>query len=1258
MRGGSRVMLCPSCSAENKEGRKFCKQCGAPLPAACPHCGYTGNEPGDKFCGNCGKSLEAVAVEVPPPPPRVEAPLLPRVAPPRPVAEPAYLERLRSERMAGLKQTLSNAQVERLVQGAAQHIGERRNVTVMMADISGFTATSEVMDAEEITGIVNDCFDLLVPVIYRYEGHIDKFMGDAIMALFGAPIAREDAPERAVRAALEMLEKFEIVNRKHAASLPVPLQMHIGINSGPVVWGGVGAQDLAMQYTVMGDTVNLASRLESHAEPGEVLVSRETFLRTQGSFDYEELPPIRVKGKREPVPVYRALALKRRASRLELARQRGVAEMVGREVELAQLEEIAARASKGQLEVVGVTGEAGVGKSRLVYEVVTHMQAEGALLVEGRCVSFGAGISYLPVADLIRNYFRLEEGESEAVLRPRLARRVRELDPDLAESLPYFGYVLGFPLDIVALSSRSAAERRQGIFEAVAALLRVLARQQPVIVVLDDLHWMDESSLALFANLMEELAEERILVVHMFRPGFSPPWANRSYYTELSLKRLDEAHSKHLTDGLLAVYHLPPAAEKIVLAKAEGNPLCMEEIVRALSESVAAHPEEKAELSLEQVPNTLQDIIMARIDRLEPEAKTLLRVASVVGRSFSAGLVSRVLENPQAQIEAVLDKLSGLQLVNRSAVGESSYEFEHSLTQEVTYQSLLHRDKRDYHLSVARNLEDMLGDRAEAECRVLAYHYYLGKGGERAAKYLVLAAQHENEQAAHRSSLTFCDQGLEVVEETPEYPGGGQDRMRLLVLRGTDLSIMGRAPEGMATFAQLFSLARKADDWNHLAAAAYGVARTLMQEMADWERAKQYFRVCLFHLEGHELTTRKQKERRVNAMIGTGTSSFLLGDLSEAKIWWERAREADEALGESTPARMALYNNLAELYKQQGQYKVAMDYYERCLSMYQEGRRDPRGHAYVLTGIAMLQKAIGDFRQAAERMEQGLAMAREMDEKSLISGACADLAHFYTRLGEYDRALTLSQEARAVAESLGNVERVAQGRLAQAELLSELGNQEAALTSARDALEMARSIGSDDLQGIAHRILGDIQSHHQDGQMWHEALESYTAALRILRRSPNHSEQSAAAAGSARIHMSRGHMDRAVETVQPFLEAMRAEGLRQPLAEGLVVLGDVEQSKGNLEAAARLFREALELAESCGCQRSVWELHSRLALNAQQRGDVAAAQEHARAAVSAVRAVRGSITSPELAEAFDRAPHIQQVLETCLPLAEAQPAPS
>lgn len=659
--------------------------------------------------------------------------------------------------------------------------GERRLVTVMFADISGFTTLSESMDPEAVRDLMNQCFAYLVPCITRYEGTIDKFIGDEIMALFGAPRTHENDAERAVRAALDMMSMLDEFNIQHQTDLG----LHVGINTGLTLAGRIGAGD-RREYSVMGGAVNLASRLVDASERGQIFVGPDTYRMTAPMFEFETLEPITVKGKTEPVPAYRPIGLKTKPSSVRGLEMKGISSpLVGRGKERATIQAKLELLLKGQGGIIGVIGEAGLGKSRLIADVKQLFQSSSkntaqVLWLEGHTLSFGQSISYWPFQQIMRVWAGITEDDDADVSWFKLQSHVRELFGEgTIDYLPYLASLLalevrGEYVERVKYLDGDAMGRQ--IFLTSRRFFEFLARSQPTVLVFEDLHWMDTSSLALLEHLLSLVETVPLLIIGLSRPERDTPSARlrevcaRDYsdrYIEIRLAPLSAADSAQLIRNLLEVENLPLRLRELIVEKADGNPFFLEEVIRALIDTGAVKRDASsgrwrmtAQMESLQIPDTIQGVIMARVDRLDNEVKQVLRVASVIGRSFLYRVLKAMSEVDQ-RLDDSLRELQQTELIfEKQKTPELEYMFKHALAQEATYESILLQRRRELHARVAQVIESLFLERLEEFYGLLSYHYARAEVWDKAQYYLMKAGDQAGRMAADTEALNLYQQAI------------------------------------------------------------------------------------------------------------------------------------------------------------------------------------------------------------------------------------------------------------------------------------------------------------------------------------------------------------------------------------------------------------------------------------------------------------------------------------------------------------------
>jgi len=773
-------MRCLQCGTENRAGARFCRKCAAALALVCAQCGA--ELPADaQFCDACGAAL------APGPAAGAEA--------------NAALERLMRQ--------VPKEYAERLLATRGQPHDERRTVTILFSDIKGSTAMLEKLDPEDAKEIILGAFEFLIAPIYRYEGTLVQLMGDAILAFFGAPIAHEDDPERACRAALEITtESTEYAKKLEREKGIEGFNVRVGIHTGLVVVGEVGS-DLRVAYTAIGDAINLAARMEQNAEPGTVLIMEATHKLVAPLFETQAMPPLQVKGKAKPVSTYRVLAAKPLAGKL-----RGIAglesPLVGREAEFAALREAVARVRTGVGGIVTIVGEAGLGKSRLVAEArrvgATPCRTDGKTSraqsrrsigkqlplqwVEGRCLSYGTSVPYLLWLDVLRGLLTVTVEDSPQAVGQVLHARVRSLyrqEPD--DVYPYLARLLSLPLakeTTAKLDDMDGQELKASTWRAMEKLIGAAAREQPLVLVCEDLHWADTASLELLQQLLALTERTALLLVCVFRPEpehgscrFGQAAASRfaDRYLDLRLQPLSGSESGVLVTNLLRVEQLPAALKQRILDTAEGNPFYLEEIIRSLIDQGAiardeatGHWRATASAVDAAIPDTLQGLLVARIDRLQEDTKRVLQMAAVIGRIFLYRVLGAIAQEERELDHHLLNLQQQEMIRERARIPELEYMFKHELTRDAAYNGLLKRERRMFHRQVAEALERLFPGRLEEQLGLLAYHWEQAEVPDKATEYLQRAGDQARNAYAHQEAIDFYQRALHFLEgeEDPE----------------------------------------------------------------------------------------------------------------------------------------------------------------------------------------------------------------------------------------------------------------------------------------------------------------------------------------------------------------------------------------------------------------------------------------------------------------------------------------------------------
>jgi len=732
-------MKCSRCQHENPAGQRFCGDCGARLAATCPACGAA-NRPGQKFCGECGTALSPDGGR-------------------KPVTPDAYTPKHLAEKILTSKDSLE---------------GERKQVTVLFADLKGSMELLADRDPEEARKLLDPVVEHMMEAVHRYEGTVNQVMGDGIMALFGAPLAHEDHAVRACYAALRMQESVKRYAEGVLRRYGVPVEIRVGLNSGEVVVRAIGS-DLHMDYTAVGHTTHLAARMEQMARPGAILLAPDTLALAEGFVHVTSRGPVPVKGLAAPIEIFELASASPVRSRLHAAAARGLTRFVGRDAELELLRQALGRAGEGHGQVVAIVGEPGVGKSRLVWEFTHSHRSQGWLRLETASVSYGKATTYLPVIELLRSYFGIEPRDDERKMRENVTGKLLSLDRTLEPTLAVFLSLLDVLVEDAEWTKLDPSQRKRRTLDALKRLLLRESQVQPVLLVVEDLHWIDSETQSWLDLLVESLPTARLLLLVNYRPEYRHGWGSKTYYQQVRLDALSAASADELMATLLGTGPGLDDLRRLLIDRTQGNPFFLEESVRALVETGTLTGEREAYRLVApvqglQLPATAHAILAARIDRLAPDDKRLLQVASVVGKDVPSVLLRSIADLPDEALRAGLERLQGAEfLYETSLFPEGEYTFKHALTHEVTYQSLLHERRRALHARIVDAIEALHGDRLAEQVERLAHHAFHGEVWDKALTYLRQAGAKAFARSANHEAVRHFEQALEVFRHLPEH---------------------------------------------------------------------------------------------------------------------------------------------------------------------------------------------------------------------------------------------------------------------------------------------------------------------------------------------------------------------------------------------------------------------------------------------------------------------------------------------------------
>ncbi|MFH1242556.1 MAG: adenylate/guanylate cyclase domain-containing protein [Pseudomonadota bacterium] len=1012
-------MKCPECQFENREGAKFCLECGEKLELDCPKCGKT-FPISAKFCDECGQRLGEVA---------------------------------------GAEKAVPEAE------------GERKHVTVLFSDLSGYTAMSERLDPEDVKEITSRIFAQISQVITKYEGFIEKYIGDAIMALFGAPKTYEDDPIRAVKAAMDMNDLVQSLSPEIEKMIGSPIMVHTGINTGLVVMGEVNLEKGT--HGVLGDTINVAARLMNLARPGEIVIGHNTYKQVKDFFSLEKMAPVRVKGKADEIQSYRVTGLSTEFEKVErVSRQRMMSPIVGRETELSVLYYCLERLLGGKGSIVSVIGEAGIGKSRLIEESYHYAKKNKNLeqveWLQGNTLSYGQTISYWPFLEIFRAYSGITEQDDETAAWEKLEAKIIYMFGNGAdEILPYIASLMNLETK-ARYSERTRyldgdAMGRQ-VFFASYRFFDSLSKSRPIVLGFEDLQWMDESSAALLEHIMPLVKKRPMLILGLYRPD--PDTATNRFrqvidekyadsYQEIRLAPLHDSDSLKVMGNLLGNKHLSIQGLEEIIEKSEGNPFFLEEVIRSFIDhgAITMDPESgqwKATEKMEDstIPDTVQGLIIARIDRLDQQAKSVVRSASVIGRCFLYRVLNAI-EEFGSKLDKALERLQSIEIIREKRnIPELEYIFTHALVQQATYESILLKKRRSLHGEVGRAIETMFVDRIEEFYGLLAYHFAKAKEWEKAHQYLMKAGDQAGKIAADSEALAHYQQALLTYECA--FGDNWENLQRVSLERKIGEALYRRgemkpALEYLHRSLELLGKPMKTMRWSVRFRILGAISRHIAHGMLQWVHHKPLadkvsreveeedrIYVALAWIYGYldperfmyTVLRRLNASERSRYAYGIATVSTGMGFICDflslpalAHRYHSRSVSESEKLQNPEALGLACFG-MAYYEQLHGNWAMAIEQGERGADAYRSAG-DLRGWAECVTyGIIFPYISRVEIKRIIKYSEELIQLGNEGNDATILTRGLHVQGLAQMRVGKYEEAVPFLQKALKLAESI------------------------------------------------------------------------------------------------------------------------------------------------------------------------------------------------------------------------------------------------
>jgi class 3 adenylate cyclase/tetratricopeptide (TPR) repeat protein len=974
--------------------------------------------------------------------------------------------------------------------------GERKQVTVLFADLKDSTELIRGLDPEAAQQLLDPAIHLMMDAVHRFEGTVNQVLGDGIMALFGAPIAHEDHALRACYAALAMQAAMQPITEDVRRTRGLELRMRVGLNSGEVVVRAIG-NDLHMDYSAVGETTVLAARMEQMATPGSIRLTPSTLGLVEGLVRVHALGPVPVKGLLEPVEVFELVGASPLRRRLQAAAARGLTRFVGRQHELDTLHQALAQAAAGHGQVVALVGEAGVGKSRLAYEFVHAHPMQGWLVLESASVSYGKATPYFPVLDLLKRYCHLDERDDPRTVRAKVTGQVLTLDAALQDTLPALLSLLEVLPDDSPFRTLDPPQRRQYTLQALKRVLLRESQVQPLLLVFEDLHWIDAETQALLDSLVESLPTARLLLLVNYRPEYQHGWGSKTYYTQLRLDPLPPASAEEFLAALLGDDPSLAPLKQLLIARTAGNPFFLEESVRTLVEIGVLVGEPGAyhlaqALPTIQVPATVQAVLAARIDRLPPEEKRLLQTAAVVGTEVPLPLLQTIADVPEAALHRSLAHLQAAEFLYETRLfPEQEYTFKHALTHEVAYNSLLLERRRVLHARLVEAFEALTPERVAEQVDRLAHHALRGEVWDKAVTYCQQAGARAYDRAAFREAVTPFEQALQALAHLREHDDTRMQALELRLALGVTLNALGEHGRCLALLGEAEALARALDDRARLVRVLASMAR-LLRTTADHGRAMVVGQQAL------ELAAALgESALQMEASLYLGQVYLSIGNFDQAAELLQRNVEAaDRESGTpSTDMRIESRAWLARTLGQLGAFAEGQRHGEEALRLATlEGRGFALSVAHGCLGHLYLAK--GNLEHAIRVFDQGLALCRASGNRTWLRVTAAGLGSAYTLQGRLAEGRALLEEAISEGTRTGALLNHAYRVAWLSEICRRAGCGDEAWQHARQALDLARQLKERGHEALALYQLGVVHAH-ADSPDAEQAEAHYQQALAL-----------------------------------------------------------------------------------------------------------------------------------------------------------------
>jgi len=1063
--------------------------------------------------------------------------------------------------------------------------GERRTVTIVFADLSGFTALSETMDAEDIAAVINDFFTRMVKIVFKYDGSVDKFLGDALMVLFGAPVAHQDDPERAVRASLEMQREMDRFNDEK--KFDPPLGMSIGVNTGPVVALNVGS-DERMEYTVIGDAVNLAARLEAVSTRGEIIISNYTYEKVAETVEAERRPSVRVKGKRKPIVIYLVKGVHEQYRVPETSRL----PLVGRNAELKTVKECLSAAQSGKSALLGIAGDPGSGKTRLNGEIERTARADGFQFMFARCLSYEINQPYVTLINLLSGYFGIKPDSAEDEKKLLIGMKLKELDLNLNETLPYIGILYG--LDFADIKGLPPDILKKRIFATIKALFSRFAAK-PLLVQIDDFQWADPTSIEFFDHLLPVLEGAPAFLSFAYRSDYNFPWLGNRNFRGISLTNFNPEETQIFAREILGVASIPKEIAETVFDKSQGNPRFVEEIVKMLLRKGGIRKSHDAVLVTErlrklEIAESLSSLILDQIDRLNETDRRVLQYASVLGRSFQPDLLIHLVKIPAAEVLEKLEQFEHFEGLLTSRPESKEYEFISPTTYEVVYSSLFKARRRELHGAIGRELENLYGTQTAEHVEALAHHFARSDDESKGIVYLKSAANKSYGLYALKETLNFFAEAAGLLNKKNLSNVEIINKAEILKRQGWVLKLTGNFNDAVSNLKKSGSLARRANSLKDEAAAAVNLGIVFFG-MGETDKGLKYF------MRARNLA-RKTGDQLIEAQAMQNIGGYYqhVGDLDKAYRMYDRVLGIDEASGNLRGTAFANLN-IGNILEKRGDLAAALERYRTAHRVFRElGEKDNAIKCLNMIGLVNLR--LGNIEDARNEFQTALDLAVKIGDKSQEALMLGNLGTIDAQAWQLDLAYEKFIQSLNIAKTAGDTVQQMLMSINIGDVQLFHGDLNQAASTHALAVELARKINDPFNEALARRSLA---WDHFYLAKYRASQEEFGTSKDLYLGIGNRRDAVISSIGSLLVQSRLAHSD----TTASELAGIEAKARERNDAEILALVLDIKLTQASTQqdfpAAKTAADELFEQAKKTGQKRLyAWTLSKMARIQADQ----------------------------------------------------------